>query len=73
MTLWEEYARGIERDLAEIRKSLAPLELGEMRLGERSGTGPWRDVTRDMIAHHKRTIATYESILTVMKKRGDIP
>jgi hypothetical protein len=58
-----------EARLAEIRKNLAPLESGQMRIGERTGGGPWRDITADWIAQDKRTIGIYEAILAALQKR----
>lgn len=69
MTDWTEYRTRIEAELAEARKDLEPLENGTMTLGERQGSGPWRDVTAEWIAHHKRTISIYESILAAITKR----
>ena len=60
---WEAYAKGIEKQIAELREYLTPLEAGEMTLGERQAGGPWRDVTQDAIDREKKIIATYESIL----------
>jgi hypothetical protein len=60
---WEAYASGIEADIAQLKKDLAPLEAGEMTIGERRGSGPWRDVTAESIARNKQAIATYEAIL----------
>jgi len=56
--------------MAAVRKDLAPLESGEMKLGSRTGDGPWKDVTGEWIEHHKRTIGTYEAILAALAKRN---
>jgi hypothetical protein len=48
---WEAYARGVEADIVQLKKDLAPLEAGEMTIGERRGSGPWRDVTAEQIGH----------------------
>jgi hypothetical protein len=66
---WDDYQKRTEAELARARKDLAPLESGEMRLGERRGDGPWRDITEEWIAHHKRTIGTYEAILAALKRK----
>jgi hypothetical protein len=60
---WKAYAKGVEADIAQIKKDLAPLEEGRMTIGERELGSPWRDVTQEMIARHKQNIATYETIL----------
>jgi hypothetical protein len=46
---WEAYASGVEADISQLKKNLAPLEAGEMTIGERRGSGPWRDVTAESI------------------------
>ena len=65
-----EYAKGIADQIADIKKHLAPLEAGEMKLGERIGSGPWTDVTQEAIDREKRAIATYEAILSDIKAKG---
>jgi hypothetical protein len=60
---WEAYAKGVETDIAQLKRDLEPLEAGKFTLGERVGIGPWRDVTQEAIAHNKKVIATYETIL----------
>ena len=62
----DDYQKRTEEELARARKDLAPLISGEKRLGERRGEGPWLDVTEEWIAHHRRTIATYEAILAAL-------
>lgn len=47
------YAKDVEEQITQIHDDLAPLEAGKMTIGEREGNGPWRDVTQDMIKHHK--------------------
>jgi hypothetical protein len=61
---WEAYAKGVEADIAQLKKDLVPLEGGSMKVGERTAGGPWRDVTAESIERNKRAIATYEAILT---------
>jgi hypothetical protein len=51
VTIWDDYIREIEQDLAERRKSLEPLKSGQMRLGERRiGIDPWVDTTEREIS-----------------------
>jgi len=64
----KQYIDSIEAELAQIREDLAPLVSGEISLSERKGDDPWRDTTQEMIAFHKRTIATYEAILDALRK-----
>lgn len=64
----KEYARGIEDQLADLRKYLEPLESGKMQLRSNDGTG-WKDTTAETIAFDKRVIATYEAILKDVRSR----
>lgn len=50
------YAKDVGEQIKQIRDNLAPLEAGKMTIGEREGKGPWRDVTQDMIEHHKSSL-----------------
>ncbi len=65
----KEYARGIEADLAELKKNLSPLESGDMVLRSREFGGEWRDVTAETIAFDRKVIATYEAILKDVRSR----
>jgi hypothetical protein len=67
-SFWDDYRKRYEAELDQARKDLAPLEAGEQRIGTRTGSGPWRDITQDWIEHHKRTIAKFEAILAALKK-----
>jgi hypothetical protein len=66
----DEYLRDIEeRRLPELRAQLAPLESGEMRLGERRGHGPWSDITQREMDRLRRAIAEYEAIAALLQGR----
>jgi hypothetical protein len=60
---WEAYAVGVEKQLVQLRKDLAPLEAGELKMGERKDGGQWEDITQEAIDRNKAAIATYETIL----------
>jgi hypothetical protein len=64
----EEYARGIEAQLVDLRKYLEPLESGRMQLRSNEG-GTWKDVTAETIAFDRRIIATYEASLKDVRSR----
>jgi hypothetical protein len=68
-TFWADYQNRLEADLAEAKKSLEPLEAGQMRWGQRTGDGPWRDITEEWIARYKHTIGNLEAILAAVAKR----
>ena len=66
----DEYLRDIEeRRLPELRAQLAPLESGEMRLGERRGHGPWSDITQREMDRLRRAIADYEALAALFQER----
>jgi hypothetical protein len=56
----------IEADLARLRADLAPLETGEVRVGECISDGDWHDITPAAISSQKRIISTLESMLNVL-------
>lgn len=63
--VWDVYRKRIEADLAFWKSDLAPLEFGDIHVGERLADGPWVDVTDAMIASHKRSITMLETVLAV--------
>ncbi len=34
-----------------------------MKISERQGNGPWRDITQETIDRNKRSLSTYQAIL----------
>jgi hypothetical protein len=68
---WDDYRKRIEADIAEAKRDLAPLESGEMHLRSGGTNGVMRDVTAHWIAHFRRVIKNYETILAALK-RGEL-
>jgi hypothetical protein len=66
----DDYLRDIEQKrIPELRSQLAPLESGEMFLGERKGDGQWVDTTQRQIEHLKRAITQYELIARKLRNQ----
>lgn len=63
MISMEDYLRHCERELAELRAQLEPLESGSMHTGEKRLGGPWTDTTARDIERLKKSIKEYEGIL----------
>jgi hypothetical protein len=63
---WDSRRLLVEADLARFKADLAPLETGEVRVGECISDGDWHDITPAAIASQKRIISTLESLLTVL-------
>ena len=56
----------VEADLARFKADLAPLETGEVRVGECISDGDWHDITPAAIASQRRIISTLETMLNVL-------
>jgi hypothetical protein len=67
-----QYISDVEASLKNMRESLAPLQSGKLRIQERRSGEDWQDTTRQMIEHHKSSIATLESILAALRS-GEVP
>jgi hypothetical protein len=63
---WESCRLLIEADLARFKADLAPLESGEVRVGECISDGDWHDITPAAISSQKHIISTLESMLNVL-------
>jgi hypothetical protein len=63
---WDSCRLLVEADLAQFKADLAPLETGEVRVGECISDGDWHDITPAAIASQKRIISTLESLLAVL-------
>jgi hypothetical protein len=68
-SVWDDRIRQVEAELAQLKEHLAPLESGKVKLGSRTGNGPWEDITQQAIERNKQVIRTYETILADMKER----
>jgi hypothetical protein len=67
-SFWHDRRRQIKAGLAQERKNLEDFESGRLRMGRRSGDGPWRDVTEQWVGNQKRIITTFESVLDALEK-----
>jgi hypothetical protein len=67
---WESFRLLVEADLARLTADLAPLETGEVRVGECISNGDWHDITPAAIAAQRRIISTLECIWTVLNDQG---
>ena len=64
------YAKGVEEQIKQNPRRSCAAGAGKMTFGERKGNGPWRDVTQDMIEHHKSPpLRTYELMLADLRAR----
>jgi hypothetical protein len=68
--VWDNCRRLVEADLAQFRADLAPLEAGEMQVGERIANGSWLDITASAISANKRSIATLQAVLAALETPG---
>ena len=57
MSVWDDFIHRLEQDLAECRRDLELLELGQMQHRERKGDDPWVDTTQREIDWHKKNRA----------------
>ena len=68
MSVWHDFIRRLEQDLAECRSDLELLESGRMQNRERRDGGAWVDTTQRELDWHKKTIGMYEGL--IRKLRG---
>jgi len=68
LSFWYDRRRQIRAGLERERKNLGGYESGRLRMGQRSGDGPWRDVTQQWIENHRRIIETFESVLDALER-----
>jgi len=63
MPLPDHYIDRLKAEIAKYRSMLEPLETGRLRIGERRGSEPWRDITQARVTDLKRSIAVLQSIV----------
>ena len=64
----DECLHRVEAELILCKADLAPLEAGDVRVGEKIKEGAWVDITDATVAGYKRSIATFEEVLKVFSK-----
>ena len=64
----DDFILRVEAELEHLGKELAPLQTGQLRLGEREDDGPWKDTTEVRMRHLQRTIGTFKAILAALKE-----
>jgi hypothetical protein len=63
MPLPDHYIDQLKAEIAKHRSMLEPLETGRLRIGERRGNEPWRDITQARVTDLKRSIAVLQAIV----------
>src|SRR5262245_4835979 len=72
LSFWYDRRRQIKAGLARERKNLEDFESGRLLMGQRSGDGPWRDVTKQWIENHTRVASgTHTSCCSRRSKMAD--
>src|SRR6516164_2257394 len=67
MSVWDDFIRRLEQDLAECRSDLELLESGRMQNRERRDGGAWVDTTQRELDWHKKTIGMYEGLVRKLR------
>jgi hypothetical protein len=67
-----KYTQDIEAEIKQLRENIAPLEYRGHKIGTRTPTGEWQDITATVIARNKKSIATYEAILQAIRGKGSL-
>ncbi len=70
---WRDFIGWCEREIAERRDYLRPLEEGSVHTGKKSPDtgGMWKDTTQDDIDSLKREIASIEAVIAQNRHRAD--
>lgn len=55
--------------LDELLENIEALESGTVSHRRRSGNGPWEDYTQEILAHDKKMVGVYKSILADIDRR----
>src|SRR5262249_28387522 len=67
MSVWHDFIRRLEQDLAECRSDVELLESGRMQHRERRDGGTWVDTTQRELDWHKKTIGMYEGLVRKLR------
>src|SRR5262249_52892646 len=67
MSVWHDFIRRLEQDLAECRSDLELIESGRMQNRERRDGGAWVDTTQRELDWHKKTIGMYEGLVRKLR------
>ena len=67
MSVWDDFIRRLEQDLAECRSDLELLESGRMQNRERRNGGAWVDTTQRELDWHKKPIGMYEGLVRKLR------
>ena len=68
MTIWHDFVRRLEEDIAKSKDFLEPPETGRMHLGHRPAGGEWRDTTQEYIERERAIIANLEQLVERIRK-----
>jgi hypothetical protein len=63
------YADDLRKQITEMKEFIEPFETGKQSCAERTGNGPWRDTTQELITRERTAITNLESILAAMMKK----
>jgi hypothetical protein len=67
MSVWDDFIRRLEQDLAECRSDVELLESGRVRHRERRDGGAWVDTNQRELGWHKKTIGMYEGLVRKLR------
>jgi len=70
MGLWDDFAKSLDSDIADLKKHLGWLQSGNVQIRHRGTDGQWSDSTKGEIEWHKSTIARLEALSVDARKRS---